>query len=187
MFGFLTHIPVASVEGSMVIIAACIPILLPLLDMLTRVFGRKTLPPARPYRPSRHITRRWMLSGKTERRASIPAQYPIICSCYASRPSPRELLATAGAHSNATQQDGPDFDWRRLVDVDVGSGAGPDYKECFGLTDIEEEDLMVWHFGRFNGIVRYDEVTITYEDALPSLPEIPAEVYSTRTFPATYP
>ncbi|KAG6362815.1 hypothetical protein INS49_007909 [Diaporthe citri] len=176
-----------SIEGSMIIIAACIPLLLHLLDMLTRIIGWKELPPVRPYRPSRHITRRWITSGKTEVRASIPAQYRVICSCHASRPGPRDLLATANAHSNATQQDGPDFDWRRLDDADVGSGAGPDFKECLGLTDTEEEELMVWHFGRINGIVRHDEVTVAYEDAPLNLPEILVEAHTTRTFPATYP
>lgn len=187
VYGILTHIHFASIERSMIIIAACIPLLLPLLDMLTRVIGRKTMPPARPYRPSRHITRRRVSSGKTEGRASIPAQYRVIRSCYASRPGTRDILAAASAHSNATPKDGSDVDWRRLDDVDVGSCAGPDFKECLGLTDTEEEELMVWHFGRVNGIVRYDEVYITYEDAPPNLPEIPVEAYRPRTFPATYP
>lgn len=187
VFGFLTHIHVASIEGSMVIIAACIPLLLPLLEMLTRVIGGKTTPPARLYRPSHHITRRWITSVKTEGRASIPAKCRVICSCYASPPGPRDRIATASAHSNAMQQDGSDFDWRRRNDVEVGSGEEPDFKGCFGLTDTEEEDLMVWHFGRVSGIVRYDEVTITYEDAPPNLPEIPVEAYIMRTFPATCP
>lgn len=187
LFGILTHIHVASIEGSMVIIAACIPLLLPLLEMLTRVLGGKTTPPARLYRPSHHITRMWITSVKTEGRVSIPAKCRVICSCHASPPGPRDRIATASAHSTATQQDGPDFDWRRLDDADVGSGERPDFKGCFGLTDTEEEDLMVWHFGRVNGIVRYDEVTITYEDAPPNLPEIPVQAYTTRTFPATYP
>lgn len=187
VFGFLTHIKVASIEGSLITIAACFLLFLSELDMLKSFIGRKTLPPARSYQPYRHITKRWTTSGKIEGMASIPAQNCVIFSCYASRTGPRDPFATAGAHTNATQEDGPDFDWQWLDDVDVGSGAGTGSTGCFGLTDTEEEDLMVWHFGWVNGIVRYDEVIITYEDTPSNLLKIPIQAYSPRTFRTRYP
>lgn len=104
----------------------------------------------------------WITSSVIEGRATPPAQH-------------------------ATQQAGPDFDWRRLHDAEEGGDALPDVKQCFGLTDTEEYELMVWYFGRMSGIVRYDEFRITYQPAPATLLETPAQAHTPRSIPATFP
>lgn len=171
----------------MVIIAACIPVLLPLLDLITRVIGRKPLPPARPYRPSRHITIRWTSSGMTEGRASIPAPYRVLCSDHAPRVGSRGLIGRVGGNSSAGEEEGPDSDWRRLDDANTHNDEGPDFEKCFGLTDTEEDKLMIWFYGRLGATPRYDGFIIADENAPPTLPGIPGQVHTPRIYPYTCP
>lgn len=183
-----TDIRHTSIEGSMVIIAACIPVLLPLLDLFTRILGRKKLPPVRPYRPSRHITIRWRSSGRTDGRASIPGPYRAICSSHLSETEPSGLLSTTSAQSSSTEQNRANSDWRRLDnDADATSDAQPGFEQCFGLTDMEEDKLMIWNYGRLSVAPRYEEVIIPIDDASPNLPGIPAHVHTRRVYPETYP
>ncbi|KAK2611451.1 hypothetical protein N8I77_004789 [Diaporthe amygdali] len=92
------------------------------------------------------------------------------------------------AQSSATEQNRANSDWRRLDnDADAASDAQPGFEQCFGLTDMEEDKLMIWNYGRLSVAPRYEEVIIPIDDASPNLPGIPAHVHTRRVYPETYP
>ncbi|KAJ0108471.1 hypothetical protein J7T55_002075 [Diaporthe amygdali] len=98
------------------------------------------------------------------------------------------LTIWGSAQSSASEHNRTDSHWQRLDDdADAASDAQPGFERCLGLTDMEEDKLMIWNYGRLSVAPWYDEVIIPSDGASPNLPEIPAHVHTRRVYPETYP